>query len=80
VDDVLVLSLGEDEIFRHYFSGSPAEPTKYCAAVTPEIVDVPREVMQEIAGRTVTIDYWDECLGYVLADATWLLWVPDESP
>jgi PKD repeat protein len=69
VDDGLTVFLDGTQALDHDFSGG-------CVAITPAIVDVPRETVEQIAGRTVTIEYQDRCGGYVRADEMWLIWVP----
>jgi uncharacterized repeat protein (TIGR01451 family) len=68
VDDVLALMLDGQEVYAFDFStsGSPV------AAV----LEVPRALVQQLAGRTVQVEYRDVYGVYVQASEMWLIWVP----
>ncbi len=68
VDDELATLSGGVEVFSYNFSsgGSPR----------PAIVEVPRMVMEQLAGKTVSIEYRDIYGSVVEASDMWLIWVP----
>jgi len=68
VDDELAVLVGGVEIFSYNFSsdGSP----------TPTILEVPRSMMEPIAGQIVSIEYRDVYSYVVEASDMWLIWVP----
>jgi hypothetical protein len=68
VDDKLAIVLANDDIFVFNFStGDHPEPA---------IVEVPRAVMEQISGQTVTVEYRDVYGSLVEASAMWLIWMP----
>ena len=68
VDDALAVLLNGAEVFTYDFSaGGPPEPA---------IVEVPRTTMEQMAGRTATIEYRDVYACVVEASAMWLIWTP----
>jgi hypothetical protein len=68
VDDELTIVLDEAEVFAYNFStsGYPMSAT----------VEVPRPTMEQLAGRTVTVEYQDIYAYFVEASAMWLIWIP----
>jgi hypothetical protein len=68
VDDELVMRSGGAQVFAYDFStsGSPV----------PAVVEVPRAVMEQLAGQTVSIEYRDRYADVIGASAIWLIWVP----
>jgi hypothetical protein len=68
VDDELTILLDEAEVFAYNFStsGYPMSAT----------VEVPRPTMEQLAGRTVTVEYQDIYAYFVEASAMWLIWIP----
>jgi hypothetical protein len=68
VDDKLAVLLGGDEVFVYNFSTS-GHPV-------PAVVEVPRPVLQQMAGKTVLIEYRDVYASVVEASQMWLIWVP----
>jgi hypothetical protein len=68
VDDELVVRSGGAQVFAYDFatSGSPV----------PAVVEVPRAVMEQVAGQTINIEYRDRYADVVWASAIWLIWVP----
>jgi spore coat protein U-like protein len=68
VDDELAVLVGGVEIFSYDFSadGSP----------TPAILEVPRSMMEQLAGQIVSIEYRDVYSYLVEASDMWLIWVP----
>lgn len=69
VDDELTVLLEGAPIFTHRFSSEGREPE---AAV----VEVPRAVMEQLAGRVARLEYRDVYGVLVQASALWLLWTP----
>ena len=69
VDDELVLSLNGDELFTHNFSPS-------CQPLQEETVALPRNIVEQLEGESVTVSYRDICGNEVKASAIWLIWVP----
>jgi len=69
IDDMLAVLFGGTEILRYDFSSG-------CAVLRRAIVEVPRIALEQLAGRTVEIQYRDVCGGYVRSDAVWLIWIP----
>jgi hypothetical protein len=68
VDDKLAVLLGGDEIFVYNFSTS-GHPV-------PAVVEVPRPVAEQMAGKTVLVEYRDVYARLVEASQMWLIWVP----
>jgi hypothetical protein len=68
VDDKLAVLLGGDEVFVYNFSTS-GHPT-------PAVVEVPRPVAEQMAGKTVVVEYRDVYASVVEASQMWLIWVP----
>jgi hypothetical protein len=68
VDDKLAVLLGGDEVFVYNFSTS-GHPT-------PAVVEVPRPVAEQMAGKTVVVEYRDVYASVVEAGEMWLIWVP----
>jgi CSLREA domain-containing protein len=68
VDDALVVLLDGAEVFAYDFSTS--------GTPMPAIVEVPRTTMEQLAGRTVRIEYRDVYGSVVGASAMWLIWAP----
>jgi hypothetical protein len=68
VDDKVTILVNGSEVLAYDFStaGHP----------TAAIVEVPRTVMVQMAGRTVRIEYRDVYGAYVRASAMWLIWMP----
>lgn len=68
VDDELAILLDGFVVYSYNFSfgGSP----------TPAIVEVPRSMIEQLAGKTVTIEYRDVYGSVVEASDIWLIWVP----
>ena len=69
VDDELVISLNNNELFTKLFSPS-------CQPVQAESVEVPRTIIEQLAGESPTITYRDVCGNNVGASAVWLIWAP----
>lgn len=69
VDDELVLSLNGNELFTHNFSPD-------CQPLQEEIVSLPRNIVDQLNGESVTFSYRDTCGNEVQASAVWLIWVP----
>jgi PKD repeat protein len=69
IDDELSFFLCEQVIWGHNYAPG-------CVGLEPAIVEIPRETMEEMAGRTLTIQYQDVCGGSVGAKPVWLIWVP----
>ena len=68
VDDKIVLLSGGEEVFSYSFStGGPPQPT---------IVEIPRSVVEQLAGQTVRVEYRDVYGTWVEASAMWLIWQP----
>ena len=68
VDDELAILLDSVEILTYDFSTS--------GAPEPAIIEVPQTTMEQLAGRTVTIEYRDVYGKVVKASAMWLIWLP----
>ncbi|MGD9099252.1 MAG: Calx-beta domain-containing protein [Anaerolineae bacterium] len=68
VDDALFVSLGGSEVWSYPFSSGNAP--------APAIVEAPRSLLEELAGRTITVEYHDLYGSVVGASAMWLIWVP----
>lgn len=68
IDDKIVLLLGGKELFSYDFStsGSPQAT----------ILKVPRSIMEQLAGHTITVEYRDVYSVRVEASPMWLIWVP----
>lgn len=68
VDDKVAIVLASDDIFVFNFStnGLPE----------PAIVEIPRAVMEQMSGQTVTVEYRDVYGSVVSASAMWLIWMP----
>lgn len=68
VDDKLAIVLASDDIFVFNFStsGLPESAT----------VEIPRAVMEQMSGQTVTVEYRDVYGSLVSASAIWLIWTP----
>ena len=69
VDDELVISLNNNELFTKLFSPN-------CQPVQAESVAMPREVVAQLAGNSPTFIYRDACGNNVGASTVWLIWVP----
>jgi hypothetical protein len=68
VDDKLAIVLTNDDIFVFNFSTS--------GYPEPAIVEIPRAVMEQMSGQTVTVEYRDVYGSLVGANAMWLIWIP----
>jgi len=68
VDDALVVLVDGVEVFTYDFSTS--------GIPVPAIVELPRATMEQLAGRTVTIEYRDVYGEVVGASSMWLIWTP----
>ena len=68
MDDKLAFVLANDDIFVFNFSTS--------GLPEPAIVEVPRAVMEQMSGQTVTVEYRDVYGSTVNASAMWLVWTP----
>jgi uncharacterized repeat protein (TIGR01451 family) len=74
VDDEIVISCyqGTDaevkEVWSHAFVGS--------GGPEPAMVEVPRQVVEEVVGRIIVVEYWDLYGVQVEATTMWLIWVP----
>lgn len=68
VDDKMVVLLDGVEVFSYHFShsGSPEAST----------LKIPRSIMEQIAGKTVTVQYHDVYGVFVEASTMWLIWMP----
>jgi hypothetical protein len=68
VDDKIVLSVGGEEVFIYNFSlsGSPQAA----------IVEIPRAVMEQLAGHDVRVEYRDVYSYQVEASEMWIIWQP----
>jgi len=68
VDDELALLSGGIVVYSYNFSsgGSP----------TPAILEVPRSMLEQLAGKIVTIEYRDVYGSVVEASDMWLIWTP----
>jgi len=69
VDDALFILLDETEVSSYTFSTSSEPPE-------PAIVEVGRGTMEQLVGRTVTIEYRDVYDIVVAASEMWLVWMP----
>ena len=69
VDDQLALVQEGQDIFTYTFSSEGVSPA-------PAIVEVPREVVQAIAGGGVSIEYRDVYGDVIQATEVWLIWSP----
>jgi hypothetical protein len=69
VDDELAIRWNGADVFTHLFSisGHPPEPA---------VVQVPRTIIEQLAGQTVTVEYRDVYGVVVSASAMWLVWTP----
>ena len=68
VDDELVVLLDAAKVFSYDFSTG--------VTPVPAIVEVPRTTMEQLAGRTVTIEYRDVYGEIIEASTMWLIWSP----
>jgi hypothetical protein len=68
VDDKIVLLVGGGEVFSYNFSTSGSPQVA--------IVEIPRSVMEQLAGRTVPVEYRDVYGAFVEASEMWLIWLP----
>ncbi len=68
VDDELAILSGGVEVYSYNFSpgGSP----------TPAILEAPRSMMEQLAEKTITVEYRDVYGSFVEASDMWLIWVP----
>ena len=69
VDDKIVISLDGNELFSKQFSTN-------CQPVQSQIVEIPRNVVEQMAGELATVSYYDVCGSSVEASTIWLIWVP----
>jgi hypothetical protein len=69
VDDEVVILLNGTELFSFTYG-------QLGSGVTPALVEVPRSVMQQIAGETVTIEFRDVYGVIVAATVMYLIWSP----
>jgi hypothetical protein len=69
VDDALFVLLDGNEVLGYPFSPGTSVPE-------PAVVEVSRSLMEEMAGRAITIEYRDLYDVMVGASAMWLIWVP----
>ena len=70
VDDEIAALLGEVEQWKYNFSPG-------CARVVPQVVEVPREVVEVMAGQMATFERRDTCGTDILSSTIWLIWVDD---
>jgi hypothetical protein len=68
VDDELAVLLDGTEFLTYDFSTS--------GFPHPAFVEMPRSIMERLAGRTITIEYRDVYSFFVSASTMWLIWVP----
>ncbi|MBN1979630.1 MAG: hypothetical protein JW918_19720 [Anaerolineae bacterium] len=68
VDDKVAVVLASDDIFVFNFSTS--------GLPEPATVEIPRVVMEQMSGQTVTVEYRDVYGSVVNASAMWLIWTP----
>lgn len=68
VDDKVVVLLDGNEVFSHNFSQS--------GFTEPSILPIPRSIMEQIAGKTIKVQYQDVYGSSVNASTIWLIWVP----
>ena len=68
VDDEIALLLNGQELFVHNFVGANG--------IEPAVVPIPRTIMAQLAGQTVTIVLRDVQGGNIGASAIYLRWVP----
>ncbi len=68
MDDELVILSGGVEVYSYNFSSS--------GSPTPAILEAPRSMMEQLAGKTITIEYRDVYGSVVEASDMWLIWVP----
>ena len=75
----MVVKNGSD-LFSHDFGAATQVETEIAAAgidkITPEIVEVPRSVAEEMAAGGTTLEYRDVYGGVVNASEVWFIWVP----
>ena len=69
VDDEVAILLNGTELFTHAY-GQPG------SGVPPALVEVPRSIMEQIAGETVTIEFRDVYGVDVSATTLYLIWSP----
>jgi hypothetical protein len=69
VDDEVALLLNSTELFTHRY-GQPA------LGVKPALVEIPRSVMEQIAGKTTNVIFRDVYGDKVSASVLYLIWVP----
>jgi hypothetical protein len=69
VDDALVVSVEGEQVFEHLFSTETTSPV-------PVVVELPRSVMEGLAGQTITVEYHDVYGVIVGASEMWLIWSP----
>jgi uncharacterized repeat protein (TIGR01451 family) len=70
VDDRLALTRAGQDVFSYSFSAEGAPPEA-------AIVEVPRQVVTEIAAGGVILEYRDVYGVLIAADEMWLVWVPE---
>jgi hypothetical protein len=68
VDDGLAIVLDGADVFSYNFSVS--------GYPHPAIVQIPRSLMEQWAGRTVTVEYRDLYGAVVQASEMWMVWTP----
>jgi hypothetical protein len=68
VDDELVVLLDGEEVFTFDFSTS--------GTPQPALLEVPRSIVQQIAGQAVQVEYRDIYAVYVETSEIWLIWLP----
>lgn len=70
VDDEVAIVLDSDELFVKTFALNGS-------TIHQEIVEVPRNVMEQMAGQTVSVIYRDVYGQQASASEVWLIWVPE---
>jgi hypothetical protein len=70
VDDRLALTRAGQDVFSYSFSAEGMAPEA-------AIVEVPRQVVTEIAAGGVILEYRDVYGVLIAADEMWLVWVPE---
>jgi hypothetical protein len=69
VDDALEVSSEGEQVFDYLFSTESISPI-------PVVVEIPRSVMESLAGQTIAVEYRDVYGVIVGASEMWLIWTP----
>ena len=84
VDDLIVMVKNGVDLFQYDFGAAPAGAAAIMPAIipadilkiTPQAVEVPRSVVEEMAAGGTTVEYRDFYGGVLGSSAVWLLWIP----